>query len=75
MSLWFFSSFDFLFLDVRTLIQNLSPRTNFKYMIYNFFHSILDTSGERLTIHISEIYLEEKERKKEEEKKIYFLKT
>ena len=33
----------------------------FKYMIYNFFHSILDTSGERLIILIPEIYPEKKE--------------
>ena len=26
-------SYDFLFLEIRTYIQNLSPRTNFKYMI------------------------------------------
>ena len=44
-----------LFLEIRTYIQNLSPRTNFKYMINNFFHSILNTSGKRLIIHISEI--------------------
>ena len=33
MSLTFFLSYDFLFLETRTYIQNLSPRTNFKYMI------------------------------------------
>ena len=31
-SLIYFLNNDFLFLGIRTYIQNLSPRTNFKYM-------------------------------------------
>ena len=61
-SLTYFLSYEFLFLEIRTYIQNLSPRTNFKYMIQDFFHSILDASRKRLTIDISEIFLEKKEK-------------
>ena len=63
MSLTYFLSYDFLFLEIRTYIQNLSPHTNCKYMIYDFFHSILDTSRKRLTIDISEICPEKKKKK------------
>ena len=65
MCLTYFLSYDFLFLEM-TYIQNLSSHTNFKYMIQDFFHNILDTSRKRLTIDISEICPEKKE-------KIFFL--
>ena len=62
MSLTYFLSYDFLFLEIRTYIENLSPHTNFKYMIQDFLHSILDTSRKRLTINISETCPEKKEK-------------
>ena len=49
-SLPYFLSYDFLFLEIGINIQNLFPHTHFKYMIKNIFHGILDTSRKTLTI-------------------------
>ena len=54
-------SYDFLFLEIRTCIQNLSPRTNFQVHDLGFFPQYLDTYRKRLTIDISEICPEKKD--------------
>ena len=45
----------FFLFGKRVYFQNISPRTNLKCMIYNFFYYISDTSRKKLNIHIGEM--------------------
>ena len=60
MFLLYILSYDFLFLEIGTDIQNLSP-TQILNTGSRIFHSILDTPRKTLTIHVSEICPEKKE--------------